>query len=590
MAMLARRAWVGLTLVTIAASGCGDSTSPNAGPECGSAAVVTLAVNQATTRACGTGTLITLSGGAKYLIVPQFASGGLTSGIANTLVPYVLGAPSSVARTVAATSFPLFAEPAPRTRQQQLDSALRARATRAASGSAWLVAMTLRSAASSHSLAPAVPDLGSVRDFRVLVGANISTQTTGSATARLSYVGANVLLYIDTLAPKNGFTPAQLQSFGQYFDGTLYSIVVSAFGPPSDVDGNGHVIVLLSPAVNALSRSATCSTEGYVAGYFSGSDLGSTGSGSNHGEIFYTLVPDPVGTVSCAHTVTNLLSTVPATFLHELQHLVSFSQHVVIAGGAPEEGWLDEGLSIRAEELGSEYYEAKYPAPTGRASPTQLFPDSSQGFIQGLLSDSYSYLLKSDTASLTLHSDADGGFSWRGGDWLLAHWLGDLKGKKFFTALEQSKLTGLPNVAAAAGESFQSLFGDFSLSVWTDSIVGVSRGAVPTRDRFQTRNLRQMYQRVFLTNNTAPREFPVLPVALSATGSIAASMYPGTAAYYILDLTAAPGDVTIQFASPGGGGFSAKLNSQVSIYRLPDATTAASAAASWKGANASRYY
>ena len=88
----------------------------------------------------------------------------------------------------------------------------------------------------------------------------------------------------------------------------------------------------------------------------------------------------------------------------------------MVHGGNPEEGWLDEGLSIVAEELGSLYYEQKCPGTTCRTDPSQLFPDSSQAFISGFLFDSYFYALRPDTASVTLHSDADDGFSWRGGD------------------------------------------------------------------------------------------------------------------------------------------------------------------------------
>jgi hypothetical protein len=271
--------------------------------------------------------------------------------------------------------------------------------------------------------------------------------------------------------------------------------------------------------------------------------------------------------------VANLLAAVPATFLHELQHLINFSQHVVVQGGAPEEGWLDEGLSIRAEELGSEYFEAKFPPPSGRASPAQLFPDSSQGFVSGFLSDSYSYLLRPDTASVTLHSDSDNGFAWRGSDWLLVHWLGDLKGKAIFTALERSRNTGVANIAAAAGESFSSLFGDFSLALWTDSLPGVPRASIPARDRFQSRNLRQLYQRLFDTNpgsSNFPRAYPVAPVSLTNVGPVSASMVPGTAAFYILDMTSIPSNLTIQFATPGGTSFSADLHAQVSLYRLPN--------------------
>jgi hypothetical protein len=575
----AATALVALAAISAAACRHDSATEPNdaVGAGCGpSAAAIRLAANQATRLVCsGSSQAIKLSGGTKYLIVPQFATGGPNAGVADVPVAYQIGmtttsstslAPGSLAPT-AASPFQASAPPPPL--QQQLDDALRESARREVLSGSWHNA-TAPAVGASKSVTATLPDVGSLRDFRVIFGA-LGSFSSATVSARLDFVGANLLLYVDTLAPANGFTNAQLQAFGQYFDQTLYQIDVAAFGAPADVDGNGRVIMLLSPSVNRLTTAAACRTSGYVAGYFNGSDFG-TSAGSNRGEIFYAVVPDPNGTLSCAHTVSNLLATVPATFLHELQHLISFSQHVVVQGGQPEEGWLDEGLSIRAEELGSEYFEAKFPPPTGRASPAQLFPDSSQGFINNLLLDSYSYLLRPDTAAVTLHSDADDGFAWRGSDWLLVHWLGDLKGKSIFTALERSKNTGVANIAAAAGEPFTSLFGDFSLALWTDSIPGISRESIPLRNRFQSRNLRQIYQRLFDTNvgnSSVPRPYPVAPATLSAAAPVSASMVPGTMAFYILDATNATPDVSIQFATPAGAAFASNLHAQVSVYRLP---------------------
>ena len=104
------------------------------------------------------------------------------------------------------------------------------------------------------------------------------------------------------------------------------------------------------------------------------------------------------------------------------------------------------------------------------------------------------------------------------------------------------------------------------------TIVNV-RGSIPARDRFQTRNLRQMYQRLFNTSGgdpSIPRPYPVLPVTLSATtGLVTASMVPGTMSFYILDLTGSSSNVAIEFATPTGATFSATLAPQVSVYRLP---------------------
>jgi hypothetical protein len=416
--------------------------------------------------------------------------------------------------------------------------------------------------------ATSVPALNSIQQFHVL--SSESPVRFTRVGARLSYVGTNVLIYIDTLAPANGFTTDQLTAFGRLFDQTLYPIDTAAFGPPTDIDQNGHLIMLLSPLVNALTPANECATQGFVGGFFVGGDLGLTDTTSNQGEIFYSLVPDPNGTVSCAHSVAELEETTGATFLHELQHLINFGQHVLIHNGPAERGWLDEGLSIVAEELGSLYYEQKYPPPLGRTNPAQLFPDSSQGYINGPLFDSYTYLLKTDTSTVTLHSDADNGLAWRGGDWALVRWLGDQKGQGIFKKLVQTNQIGTANIANAAGESFDALFGDFSLALYTDSLPGIPKSSIPTRNRFAYRNLRRMYQRLYDTSQPStdvPRPFPILTTPLS--GKLNATMVPGTMAFYRLDTTAGQGNVTIQFSGTDGTPIAPTLHPQVSIFRLP---------------------
>src|SRR5207244_12332102 len=79
--------------------------------------------------------------------------------------------------------------------------------------------------------------------------------------------------------------------------------------------------------------------------------------------------------------------TISTPSLHDA--LPIFSQHAVLHGGLAEFGWLDEGMSIVAEELGSVYYEQKCPGTACRTNPAQIFPDSSQGFIESFLLDSY---------------------------------------------------------------------------------------------------------------------------------------------------------------------------------------------------------
>lgn len=83
-----------------------------------------------------------------------------------------------------------------------------------------------------------------------------SDRRYGPAQGRLGYAGQNILIYIDTLAPPDGFTSDQLTAFGQLFDQTLYPIDLDAFGAPRDVDQIGTVIMLLSQRHTAQQTDA----------------------------------------------------------------------------------------------------------------------------------------------------------------------------------------------------------------------------------------------------------------------------------------------------------------------------------------------
>ena len=579
---------VASTLMIVCTACSHDSSSTGVTPTTGVACkpvaggnAVTLTPMQTTIVDCSQGgTLFELAGGgASYLLVPEFATGDLPIKSAS----YSFGSPNATVASVVAsrppsnragvTPPPLSAPPGQTgSRQQWFDARLRS-----ADRKVWArasSAVVRRSVAIAGAPgAQVAPDVGSIRTFRVISTLDTTVTTTfKTVNARLAYAGTNILLYVDTLTA-NGFAASDLSGIGTLFDQTLYPIDINEFGQPSDIDQNGRLIMLMTPVVNSLVTSDDCEQGGFVAGFFSGFDLASNSADSNKGEVFYTIAPDPAGQSSCVHTIADIEQEVPATFLHEVQHLINFSQHVILHNASEaEEGWLDEGLSIVAEELGSRYYEQKFPPPAGRTNPLQLFPDSSQGFIAGLLVNSYDYLLKPDTATITLHTDADDGLAWRGSVWLLARWLGDLKGEGVYKRLEATALTGTANIEAAAGESFQSLFADFGVALYSDSIPGVARSAIPQRDRFVTRNLRQMYAALFRAagpSKDVPLAFPIVVQTVTANQSVSASMLPGTVSYYRLDTAAGSGAVQLRFATPTGTALSASLRPQVAIFRLP---------------------
>jgi hypothetical protein len=562
----------GVAMLAGCSSDPGDSTSPPpiefANTPCISD-TVTLAALAVRRVDCSTGTNITLAGnGASYMVVTQFA----TNAVTNTPIPYTLSTGSVAAASLSgqraalrapvssmAVSQPALAG-APGSLQYTFAHSLLARESAGARP-------TIAAARVGANLV-VVPPVGSTRSFHV---PSNSTGAFKTVTATLVFVGSNLLLYVDNNAPSNGFTPTQLGNFGTLFDQTFYQLVVNAFGPPSDIDGNGHVIMLMSPVVNGVSPGALCATQGYVAGFFAPEDLnGSSDANSNQGEIFYSIVPDPSATASCAHTVDDVGRGVPGTFVHELQHLINFTQHEVVNQTAALASWLDEGMSIVAEELGSEYYENKCPTPACRSTPSQLFPDSSQGFAQSFLFDSYQYALLPDSASITLHSDSDDGFSWRGGAWLLAHYLGDQFGTSVYKSLETGPSNGVTAIATATGQPFPVTFANFGLALYADSFPGLPRTTAPDVNRFKTRNLRQLWARLFVTSNstTIPLEMP-LTLSPITTDTSTYVMSPGTMSFWRLDIPAGQATATIRFANSGGGAFNATLVPQVAILRLP---------------------
>jgi hypothetical protein len=548
------------------------NTTP--GLACAGAPVSALAPAQAVVLNCTAGggaTTASLAGnGASYLIVAQLA----TDNAPVQEVPYTLTVGGITASSASASRLP--AEPGPvpppANPQQALDARLRARERdEGAAGSAWS-ATRVTASASGDVPRSTVPAQGTLRTFHMLAGYSSGANVWKTVTARLEFAGSGVLVYVDTLTPHAGFTASVLADFGRRVDQTFYPIDTTAFGQPSDVDGNGHVIMLMSPVVNAGTPAAVCYSQGYVAGFFNGEDFnGTSDPNSNHGEIFYSMVADPLGAYGCVHNVADVSAAVPGVFLHELQHLIDYSQHVVVHGGKPIASWLDEGLSLVAEELGAAYYESRCPPPACRSTPGQLFPDSALGFVRDFLLDSYSFAARPDTVAVTLSNDAELGSAWRGGAWAFSRWLGDHMPAGFYRKLETGPGGGSADIAAAAnGQSFATLYADFALAMYTDSLPGLPRSTTPLADRFVTRNLRQLWANIPAATGTGSGlpAFP-LPVRFVSSGATVAQLAAGGMAYWRLDTGGNTPVVTLNFAAPDGTPLDPALVPQLVIFRLP---------------------
>ncbi|HEX6966977.1 MAG TPA: hypothetical protein VF166_14390 [Gemmatimonadaceae bacterium] len=592
--MITLRRLAAIVVLPIAVGACHDNgpTTPPKLASCSPAASIAFERMASAGVSAAAGTLVPLQGatasaaelpsclqlvadGGTYLVVPQFAAdSGPFTGVGYAIASQANGTLGSLQHlTTPAT--------APASVQMHFDAMLRRSdhrmAMRIQSSNPPIRANVVRAQTAG------VPDSGSIRDFVVL--SNLDGTTADTAHAALQYIGTNILMYVDTAAPPNGFSSAQLKAFGDLFDKALYDVDVGHFGQPSDIDHNGHVIVLMSPIINAITPRSLCqpadsSGGGFVAGFFYGGDLvPSQAQFSNNAEVFYTIVPDPNGDFSCAHSVAQLESITPATFVHEFQHMISFNQHVFVNRGPDEVSWLNEGLSHIAESLAAQYYMNKFPPPSGRTDPTQLFPDSAEGFISGDLFNSYSFLLNTaslnDTASV-VHWPGDGTLPERGAAWLFLRWLGAQKGQTIYQSLVQTGLTGVANVEAQSGESLPSLFGDFSLALYTDSLPGVPRDQIGDRFKFPGElPLRAIYARIFETSggqsNLIPRPFPIAVTDIPPSAAADSIMPPGTMTFYSVTTSQSGSPLQLFFTGPAGGPLSSNLAAQVSVFRCPSA-------------------
>jgi hypothetical protein len=461
--------WAVIVLVN-----CSDGHGPGTNPplDCSTASVRSLAVGQhQIIDPLQDGACIRLpaasAAGAEHLVVPlSTASQEVDDGISG---PYIAtGQSAGVA--AAARAAPV---PSPRLSAFQRSLApeafhgmLRSRERELARSPSAALFSLGRASASARAAPPVV---GEKRTFQVCATSSCSSFVPSTATA-LS-VGQRVAIFVDDAAPANGYTQADLDDVRGLFDQFLYPIDTTAFGRESDIDGNGVVIVLLTQHVNALSPDCN-STLRVILGYFFGADLlpqGPGNTGSNEAEVFYGLVPDPTNP-QCDITEAFARSHLPATFIHEFQHMISFNRHVLVGGGDPEDTWLNEGLSHFAEELG------------GRQVPDVECPNSPSCFeefiARGDLSNAFEYLTSPEDFFLIEPANSTGELEERGANWLFVRWLTDhfasvpVLGTDFTRRLEATSLTGRANVEAQTGEDFSTLVGEWQLTNYLDDLPG----------------------------------------------------------------------------------------------------------------------
>lgn len=491
---------------------------------------------------------------AEYLLVPQSASGTPNDSSAFQLKGGALSAATMP------PALRLAGPSSPRATAVAFDAYRRGLARRqaAAGGISPLAALRLPAVAAAAPQPAGPPVLGSQRTF--IVCANLTCSGTGGTkqvTATVQTVGQRIAIYVDNAAPAGGLNSADLDTLRNVFDVRIFPLDTTAFGQPTDVDSNGVVLVLMTGVVNSLVTSTVCANSGYVAGFFLSADLDTSRSATfNKSELFYSIVADSAGTLSCKHTRTQVKRDLGSTFTHELQHMINFGQHAILRPGTPEEGWLDEGLSKYAEELAGRSYLAQ--------GDTATFSSYAINDVY----DAYQYLSATGSSPLLIPID-QGTLAEIGASWLFVRYLVDQFGDTLPRKLVRTTFAGSPNVAAQTGLPFTTTVTRWALANWVSDLPGFPTPAALTYTSWHFRT------RTFPSLNTQdpthfPLPYPLVP-AQSAGNAVSVSGWirSGSGVYArALQDASAPGFALLFSPTGSAALFSTNVVARLNVIRI----------------------
>ncbi len=378
-----------------------------------------------------------------------------------------------------------------------------------------------------------VPSLGERRTFNVWTAPSQFEQVSAVA----QYVGSQAAIFVDEDAPAGGFDAADLEALAGRFDDVIHPEVTDLFGATSDLDQNQRVIILFTPVVNSLTPRGA---PGFIGGFFFGNDLLADNQGSNRGEIFYALVPDPAGVHSDPRTKDAVLQVVPAVLAHEFQHMVQFNQRYLVLDAGQEALWLSEGLAQMAEEIVARRYEELGDDP------------SAELFRSGARARAVRYLGDPTDVSLIV-STGQGSLEERGAGFLHLLYLSDQEGVDVLERLSTTTRRGVANVEAEVGRDWADVLADWWTATYRDG-PGPETGprVYPVVDL-----------RAYLG---AP--FPLVPSTLGpASATERDQLWSSSVAYYILTPDAA-GTMSLRLGGDGGGQSAPQAALRLRIVRI----------------------
>ncbi|HEY4304543.1 MAG TPA: hypothetical protein VGM82_08760 [Gemmatimonadaceae bacterium] len=372
----------------------------------------------------------------------------------------------------------------------------------------------------SASAATTTPNVGDI--VKLNANAKDFCANPDYRIGRVAAVTDKAIVIADTANPVGGFSNDEYRSIGVTFDTLVDPTDRKNFGDPSDIDNNGRVIMFFTRAVNELTVANSSSL---FLGFYYQRDLfprtSGAGScvGSNVGEMFYLLVPDPAGAVNGnIREQADVISYTLGTVAHEYQHLINASRRMYVNKYGPvfEEKWLDEGLAHSAEDLN--FWAASGLSPRSNID-NSVFTNTRAAaayktFMQFNQNRYRSYLGATETQGPIGVNDSDDDLFTRGAIWNFLRYSADRLGasneRAFWFSLVNNNARGLANLNSALGTPSGPWLRDWAISNYVDdNTVGSDARFIQPSFNFRS----------IMTNGGTEGAFPLTTRAMSTTGN-----------------------------------------------------------------------
>lgn len=306
-------------------------------------------------------------------------------------------------------------------------------------------------------------------------------------------VGAHALWLEDIHNAPGGYGAPDFDLLSQAFDSPIYPTDVAYFGEPTDLDGNGRVVVVVTHTVNQFASGPG----GGILGFVFVGDLFPRDfcPSSNEGEIFYSIAPDPTGTDPFGpFDRIEALGLIRATLAHEFTHTIQFGRRIA-AGFPPPAIWLAEGQATLAEEVTGHAFEGRAPGRNyGFAVALNQDDPGSLDWYSEFFADLAGYFGYNFSPAPSKVAGAPEQCSWLDTppdngpcvnatrmvylSWSLLRWLSDQYGPGFTggeqgleRALLETPAVGYAAVEAVLGVPMRTLLAQWSAMLYTDDRV-----------------------------------------------------------------------------------------------------------------------